>query len=301
MQSHRVLLSLRPDKLQIAQQVDAGVELKLDREDADLVTGDRDLAAFLNEYDMPQEQLVSVHPPPGTRGRQTDTTVTRDNVGNVIRFNDTQLQAVTPEFVVLHTDRRIDVRDHLFTLQEMAASLDVPLAVENPPGKSYWKTPEDHAFFAYTATTADTPWYLTVDTYHLDDSLPSGFVDEGALEGVVERATDDGLSEDAMERFREYVTARAAEAPISDIDAVRDDPWLPTLRTLVLAGDQVQSLHFNDPDDDGVPDLTHVDSPVLDMVFDWVARHDINLVLEPDEYDVQMLRDAVDTLQQRLV
>ena len=194
MQSHRVLLSLRPDKLQIAQQVDAGVELKLDREDADLVIGDRDLAAFLDEHDMPQEQLVSVHPPPGTRGRQTDTTVTQDNVGNVIRFNDTQLQAVTPEFVVLHTDRRIDVRDHLFTLQEMAASLDVRLVVENPPGKSYWATPEDHAFFAYTATTADTPWYLTVDTHHLDDDLPTGFVDEDDLDGMMERATENELS-----------------------------------------------------------------------------------------------------------
>jgi hypothetical protein len=141
---------------------------------------------------------------------------------------------------------------------------------------------------------------LTVDTYHLNDDPPSGFVDQNDLMAVMERATDDGLSDDAMDQFREYVTSRAAESPLTDIDAVRDDPWLPTLRTLVLAGDQVQSLHFNNPDDDGVPELAYIDSRVLNAIFDLVNRHGIYLVLEPEEYEVEMLCGAVETLQQQL-
>lgn len=76
--------------------------------------------------------------------------------------------------------------------------------------------------------------------------------------------------------------------------------WLPTLRTLVLAGETIQSLHFNDPRDDGVPDLTRTDSPVLDAIFDLVAQRDIFLVLEPDNYDIQMLRGSVQMLKQQL-
>jgi hypothetical protein len=303
MPSRRTLVSLPVKHLPLAGQIDAGVELKLDREDAGLVTGDRDLGSFLTEYDIPKEQLVSIHPPPGTQGRDVDMTITPDNIGNVVRFNNTQLRSVTPEFVVLHTLRRFDVREHLFTLQEAAAQLSVPLAVENPPGNSYWKTPEDIAFFAFAATTVDTPWSFTIDTAHFDEDPPTGIIDQNHLDETTERASDDGVSADAVDRFQEFITQHASRSPIPDIEAVRDDPWLPTLRTLVLAGNQVQSLHFNEPegDRDGVPDLMHTDSPVLDAIFDLVERHDVYLVLEPndDQYDTGTLRSALQAIDAR--
>jgi len=298
--SDGIVLSLRPGKLPLLEEINAGLELKLDREDADVVTGERSLESVFADYAFPPEGCVSIHPPPGNRGRETDTSIVRENIGTLIRFNDTQLQSLRPEFVTLHTIRRFDVRDQLFVLQEMAANMDVSLAVENPPGSSYWATPEDHAFFAYAATIADSTWSLTVDTYHLTDDPTTDFLVKDHITTVIDRAAADGVSEDALDRFQNRIRVRAADAPTLDFRSVCDDPWLPTLRTLVLAGDHVQSLHFNDPINDGIPDLVHTDSPVLEAIFDLVAQHDIYLVLEPDTYDIDVLRSVLATLRDRL-
>lgn len=67
---------------------------------------------------------------------------------------------------------------------------------------------------------------------------------------------------------------------------------MPLLNTLVLAGDRVKSIHFNDPVNDGTPDVEHQrGQPVLQSIRQIIRSENIHVVLEPDKVEFEQPRN----------
>lgn len=109
---------------------------------------------------------------------------------------------------------------------------------------------------------------------------------------------DDGIRDVAETRYRTFLEERCSQPVIlNDVDA---GPWLPALNALCLAGEQVVSVHLNDPVNDGVPSVAE-ESPGLDAVIEVCRESGMYMVLKPEkpqfEDAVFFLQDTVKALQ----
>lgn len=298
MPSEQLVVSLPTDRLQLAARIDAGIELKLNWEDYDVLSGDRGLLDLLAAADVAPDRLASVHLSPGlrTRGREIGMAATRENVGAITDFVQEQLRDVPDPFLVLHTPRKFEYDDHLSLLATLCELLDHDVAIENPPGTSYWSTPEQLAFFGFVGATGDD-WddlYLTVDSAHLPQPRREpDRIDEEVVETLFDRVARSakGDASTVREAYLEYLRGNVESFGPSGAPRRPEGGWMALLNALVLAGDRVKSVHFNDPEDDGTPDLTHQrDRFALASIREILRSEEIYVVLEPDEEEYERPR-----------
>ncbi|MFB6145443.1 MAG: hypothetical protein ABEJ99_02965 [Candidatus Nanohaloarchaea archaeon] len=80
------------------------------------------------------------------------------------------------------------------------------------------------------------------------------------------------------------------------------DEYLPLLRTLYMTGERVKNVHLNDPVENDVPASEKYDSNLaLSKSMDYMADNDINVVLEPEDKDIDSseVYDMLDTVPTR--
>lgn len=307
MASERLVVSLSTNHLPFAAQLETGIELKLNWQDYELLSGERKLREVLSNSGVSLEQIKSIHLPPGlrTRGKDIGMAATQENVGSINDFIQGQLQDISNAHLVMHTPRKFDFDDHLSLLATLCNLTNRDISIENPPGTSYWRTPEDIAFFGYVGATADN-WadlYLTIDSAHLPHPRrrPEEIKKE-AVETLFARI-DQSVETDThtiREEYMDYLDENITTLTPSEPEQFATDDWMPLLNTLVLAGNRVKSIHFNDPDNDGTPDLTHQrEQSSLQAIREIIQSEHIYVVLEPDEEEFEQphrLQQQVDEI-----
>lgn len=293
------LVSIPARRLDVASAIDADIEVKLDWEDYELLAGERLLVEELDEAAVAPDRVASVHLPPGvrTRGRKIGMAATDANVGAIVDFVHAQLSDLANPFLVMHPPRSFAYGDQLSLLSRLCSLTGHEITIENLPDASYWFTPEDIAFFGFVGATFNewTDLYVTIDSKHLPSGRPPGdAIDWEAVDTIFERFEGDaGMDTAALRKaFGGHLT-RAVAGHRLDAE-LADDGWSPLVTALVLCGERVKSVHFNDPGVDGVPDLDgHGSPPNLDVVRELVLEHDIHLVLEPDREAFEQMDELV--------
>lgn len=285
-----ILLSVPVSSLEVATIVDVDIELKFDWEDFDILSGERHLLDVLQSVGVDQSRVASIHLPPGvkTRGRDIGMAATEANVGAILDFVHAQLAEFSDAFLVMHPPRAFDYGDQLSLFSRLCDLSGHRITIENPPGESYWSTPEDIAFFGFVGETYPD-WsnlYVTVDSKHLPAGQPpANPLDPDAVEDLFDRMEDiEGLDVASLRKaFGGHLVNIINRRRPKDADCLPTDGWAPLLNTLVLTGARVSSIHFNDPVDDGIPDLDgHETSPTLAAVRELLYEADASTVLEPN-------------------
>lgn len=288
--SSRILTSIPASQIDVATVIDTDIELKLDWEDYDILSGERSLLEALDDAGVDPDRIASVHLPPGvkTRGRNIGMAATEANVGAILDFVHAQLEGLQDVFLVMHPPRQFDYVDQLSLFNELCELTGHQITIENPPDESYWYTPEDIAFFGFVGATY-SDWedlFVTVDSAHLPAGRsPADPIDRDAVEAILDRIDDvQGMDRVAIEKaFSSHLRRGVAEHRPEMADRLADDPWSPLLNVLVLTSGRVKSVHFNDPVEDGVPELdNHGVPPVLDTIREIIHAEDIHVVIEPD-------------------
>lgn len=284
----KLLTSIPARRLELASRIGTDIELKLDWEDYSLLSNERSLLDALQEANLAPDRVRSVHLPPGlkTRGRKIGMAATRANVGAILDFVHAQLADLPDAFLVMHPPREFDFGDQLTLLKELCELTGREITIENPPDASYWYTPEDIAFFSFLGATYDdwSQLYVTVDSKHLpaDRSLDDA-IDDEAMSVLYDRLCD-SIGQDVeglWKAFNGDLVGNVSEFRSDDLESHPPSGWSPLLNTLVLSGPQVKSVHFNDPIEDGIPDLDgHNRSETLDAVRELVLAQEIFIVLE---------------------
>lgn len=284
----RVLVSVTTDELDVAGRYGFDIELDLNWEDKQLLSGEQPLSGTLAEYDVVPEQVRSVHVPPGTRtrGDAIGMAATYDNVGPVADFVHGQIEDCPEAFLVMHPDKELSYTDQLPLLATYTELTGREIAVENTKSADHWHTPEDMAFYAWAADEREEldDLYLTVDSAHFPpDDRSDGLVDPAGRAALRDEVADEYRA--AAADYEAFLEGRAIEhADIGErygMDA--DDPYRPLVRTLALAGDRVRSVHFNDPETNDLPTLTSpAAEPGLYTALDLMEENDIYTVLKPD-------------------
>ncbi len=294
----RVLVSVTPDELDVASQYDFDVELDLDWGHERLLTGKDSLIERLAAYDVAPEQVKSIHLPPGTRtrGSRVGMAATPANRGAVGDFVHGQLGEFDDPFLVMHPDKDLSYTEQLPLLATYTDITGHDIAIENTASADHWRTPEDLAFYAWAAEERPEldRLHLTVDSAHFPSaSREADGYDHDAADHVC-TALGDAYS-DVADDYLSFLEERAPDG----VEVAAGDPYQPLARTLALAGDRVQSVHFNDPETNNLPRLRsrHEDGGAYAAV-EAMAEHDVYTVLKPDALldDPQRLstrRDAV--------
>lgn len=290
-----MLLSSRPKHFSFADRVAPGVEVKLDWADAEELSGQSTLTGICREHQMDPDAVVSVHLPPGTTDRH-GMSATADNVGTVIEFTHTAFgNAVDPDWLTLHSDRRFDYRTQVDTLATITDVTGYPIALENAPDSGQLYRPEDIAVFGFLANNVDqlADTRLLIDTNHVPEDRTELAIDSDAVAAILEQM--DGALRDCMEKgFRNFLRNQVAE-PAVDLDP--GDPWRPALITLELVGgERVQAVHLNDPKGDGTPDVQNGAPAGMKAVIEFCREHDVVIVLEPGNKDNEQVKAALDWL-----
>lgn len=294
-----VLLSGRLDEFRYAGRVAPGVEVKLDREDADELGAEYTLTDACVERGLDPDDIVSVHLPPGTIDRY-GMSVAAGTVGTIVDFTHTAFgDAVNPQWLTLHSDRRFDYRTQVDRLGTITELTGYPVALENPPDRGYLYPLEGLALFGFLAEQVDglADVSLVVDTFHLPSERGTTAVEAEAIDRVLDWM-DGELRERAAAPFNRFVEERMAGA---DLDVPPDTPWAPAITALSLAGgEQVRAVHLNDPVRDGVPDL---ENGASDGLLEFVAAcqvHDVAIVLEPEETESEEVEAAIRWLEEQV-
>lgn len=156
MGSDQLVISLPTDHLSLATRIDIGVELKLNWEDYEILSGKRELETVLSEAGVDPGQITSVHLPPGlrTRGKDIGMAATQENVGSINDFVQGQLHELSDVFLVMHTPRKFDYHEHLSLFSTLCDLTGFEICIENPPGTSFWSNPK-------TSRSSHTPGQLT--------------------------------------------------------------------------------------------------------------------------------------------
>ena len=298
MGSDQLVISLPTDHLSLANRFDIGVELKLNWEDYELLSGKRDLGGILTEAGIDPGQITSVHLPPGlrTRGKDIGMAATQENVGSINDFVQGQLQELSDVFLVMHTPRKFDYDEHLSLLSTLCDLTGFEISIENPPGTSYWSKPEDIAFFGYAGATDDrwTDLYLTIDSAHFSNPRQNpDQIKEDAVETLFDRVNRSVNADITTIRkeYRRYLDSSIAAPTPHDTELCSEKSWMSLLNTLMLAGERVKSIHFNDPNDDGTPDIEHQrGQPTLQSIREIIRSENIHVVLEPDKEEFEQPR-----------
>jgi hypothetical protein len=248
MNTEYLLLSLSPDKLDVAHGRDHGIELKFDWEHRDLLLGDRSLAACIDEAGIDPDRIASVHVPPGTetRGDEVGMALTPANRGTIVDFVHDQLDVVPEAYLTAHPPKDFEYVAQLELIAEIASVTGREISVENTSVESDWYSPEAMAFIAYVTNHVDRfdDIYLTIDSGHLPTENPQHCqvpldVDEAAIEELRSRIERSGYEfpDDFEESLRDRFEDRESEL-LGDSDrgnqAERiDSEFLPLLKTCV--------------------------------------------------------------------
>lgn len=300
----RLLLSVPASRLDITSAFDYRVELKFDWEDYEILSGERGLPDALDDAAVDPTRVISVHLPPGvrTRGRAIGMAATDANLGTIVDFVHDQLSELPHAFLVMHPPRKFDYGDQLTLLSKLCDLTGHEISIENPPDDSFWYTPEDIAFFGFVGATYPD-WenlYVTIDSAHLPTARsPDDPIDRDAISDLVCRLEGlQGLDVASLEKaYTGHLAGNVAEFRPEGIDRLENDAWTPLLNALLLTADRTKSVHFNDPVEDGIPDLAgHRGQSTLEVIREIARNEDIYLVLEPD----REMFDRPDELSRRV-
>jgi len=288
-----------PGNLTGAARVADGIEVKLDWEHAARLSSGRQLADVCETQGVDADQLVSVHLPPGMN-RAHGMSIAPGNTGTIIEFTHSAFgDEVDPEWLMVHTARRFDYREHTERLGTITDVTGYSLAVENTPDDSHYHDPEALALFGFLTERVDrlSNVYVLVDTAHVPDDRRSFAVDESTLDGVPRRV-DDELRRRIEGAFRDQLEENVAGI---DVDLPRHDSWRPAILTLhAVGGDRIRAVHLNDPDDDGLSGIGHDTADGLDAVLRFCHRHDVTIVLKPGLAGASEISATIAALQERL-
>jgi hypothetical protein len=275
MDADRLLVSLPPEKLELAEQLDVSVELKFDWEHRSLLLGDRDLGSTLDVTDIAPDRIRSIHLPPGieTHGDKVGMAITEANRGVITDFVYKQLDATPAAYLTAHPPKKFEYVDQLQLIAELLELTDRSLAIENLPADCRWHTSEALAFFAHAGREYDrlSAFCLTIDSAHLPSS-PAGTslreLDETWGEEIETGLAAEGRSlpsafrTDTEQRLADRANRYLPDVFLSDLDESQTSRWTSFAQVIFMTADRVRSVHLNDPANDSIPVLdSHDDSP----------------------------------------
>ncbi|USZ69233.1 hypothetical protein NGM10_05695 [Halorussus salilacus] len=295
-------VSLPPEELSVARRVPGGVELKFSWRHRDLLVGERDLDALLDDAGVDAERIATVHLPPGTetRGGNVGMALTRANRGAIATFVHSQLSCLPAADLVAHPPKRAGYGESIPVLASLLDITDRTIAVENTSAESAWYAPEDLGFVAVLAERYEplSDLRLTVDSAHLPRDGRPGVTPE-RVDAIRER-----LGPDVPAVALDFERELRDRLPDEWDPSVVESPYFPLLASVHLAGQAVRSVHLNDPRDDGVPRLDpHADDPALDRALAALADRGADVVVEPDaglREQPEELRARVTALRDRM-
>ncbi|WP_128477499.1 hypothetical protein [Halorussus pelagicus] len=298
-----VSISLAPDDLAVADRLPGAVELKFSWDHRDLLIGERDLDAHLDEAGVDAHRIASVHLPPGTetRGDDVGMALTSQNRGTIVDFVHSQLSRLAAATLVAHPPKRVEYGEAIPLFSTLLDCTNRHISVENTAVESPWYTPEDLGFLASLVRRYRplSELRLTVDSAHLPQAGARRGLDSENVETIRARV---GRSVPAA--AHDFETDLEDRLPEEWPPADGDSPYLPLLKALRFGGRAVESVHLNDPTTDDVPRFdAHDEDPVLDRALAALADCDAQVVLEPSDdllADPEELRRRAAALRERL-
>ncbi len=204
-------------------------------------------------------------------------------------------------WLTVHITRTFNYRDHVERLATITEVGGYPLAIENTPDASCYHTPEDIAALAFLTEQAPRldDVSILIDTAHVAMDRRALTVDGRAFESVLERADErlrDQLSEPFQQFLQDNVEQHKTDLDLGVAPPTEESPWRLVFVTLaIVGGSRIQAIHLNDPTSDGLPE-TKRPADGLRWVLSYCNKHNITVVLEPDDVDRESIAETISEL-----